>query len=402
MGRWIILFTALLGAAAAAQDDQTAALRARLQRIEELRQARPGDGLLTYYRAMTRAALGEREGALADLKSLLGRRLGFIPLRDDGFVKLWDDAEFQHLRRELAADEPVTQPPAKVLARLADPKLIPEGIAYEAKRKRFFVGSMARSKIVVLDRSGKSRDWSRASDGLDQVLGLAVDARRELLWAVSSNGPHEPRRNALLAWRLTDGRLARRVAVPEAVQLNDLAVAPDGTLWVSDSEASTLLRLRPEADRAERVIEAGRLRGANGVALAPDGAIFVTLSTGIAKVDPERHEFTRLPEPDTVVSGGIDGLYWYQGDLIGVQNGPNPGRVLRLKLDPRGERILSMSVLQSHHHPEFDEPTTGAIVGNSIVVIANSQIARREPDGKLISPETLRAPVLLRVPLAAP
>jgi hypothetical protein len=382
-----------------AQAPDAAALAARLARIDELRQTRPDDGLLIYYRAMTRAALGERQGALSDLRSLLGRRLGLIPLRDDGFVKLWEDAEFQSLRQQLAADEPVTRPPAKVLARLGDPKLIPEGIAYDAKRKRFFIGSMAQNKVVVLDRSGKSRDWSRASDGLDQILGLAVDARRELVWAVSSNGPREPRRNVLVAWRLTDGRLARRVAVPEAAQLNDLAVAPDGTLWVSDSEASTLFRLRPKADRAERVIDAGRLRGANGVALAPDGAIFVTLSTGIAKVNPEKREFTRLPEPATVVSGGIDGLYWHQGDLIGVQNGPNPGRVLRLKLDPRGEHILSMNVLQSHHHPEFDEPTTGAIVGNSIVVIANSQIARREPDGKLISPETLRAPVLLRIGL---
>ncbi|HEX4665579.1 MAG TPA: hypothetical protein VH207_03185 [Chthoniobacterales bacterium] len=72
------------------------------------------------------------------------------------------------------------------------------------------------------------------------------------------------------------------------------------------------------------------MRGANGIALAPDGTLYVTLSTGIARVEPASGEPTRLPQPETVVTGRIDGLYWHEGDLLGIQNSTNPGRVIRI------------------------------------------------------------------------
>ena len=65
--------------------------------------------------------------------------------------------------------------------------------------------------------------------------------------------------------------------------------------------------------------------------------LYVTLSTGIARVDTEyrpadeitatRHGGDRKPATD---------LYWHDGDLLGVQNVTNPGRVIRIALD--GER----------------------------------------------------------------
>ena len=73
--------------------------------------------------------------------------------------------------------------------------------------------------------------------------------------------------------------------------------------------------------------------------MSPDGTLYVTLSTGIARVNIATGEPTRLPQPDTVVTGGIDGLYWHEGDLLGVQNGPNPGRVIRVALTDKGSRI---------------------------------------------------------------
>ena len=83
--------------------------RARsLERIRALRAQRPGDGLLAYYQALAHVALGERDAALAELRSLLGRRLGIVPARGTGFDALWDDPEFQALRERLAAEEPRT------------------------------------------------------------------------------------------------------------------------------------------------------------------------------------------------------------------------------------------------------------------------------------------------------
>jgi hypothetical protein len=127
--------------------------------------------------------------------------------------------------------------------------------------------------------------------------------------------------------------------------------------------------------------------------------LYVTLSTGIARVDLASGEPTRLPQPDSVVTGGIDGLYWHDGDLLGVQNTPNPGRVIRIALTDKGTRVAGLTVLQSHHHPEFDEPTTGAIANGALNVIGNSYVGHYQPDGTILNAGELKGTAIVAVPL---
>jgi len=383
-------------------DDAAAAARASLGRVRALRLERPGDGLLVYYQAVAHMMLGERDAALGELKTLVGRRLGIVPARGTGFDSLWDDAEFQALRDRLAADE-VRTPNAPVAFRLNEARLLPEGIAFDPVGKRYYLGSMAQRKVVVTDGRGPARDFSQPADKLDTVLGLTVDAPGRALFAVSTNGFEDSakieRRNAVLRYDLRNGRLVSRHDAPAAKQLNDVAVAPDGTLYATDSEASSLFRMRPGESVLTPFGTPAAARGANGIAAAPNGALFVTLTTGIGRIDPSDGAVKRLDQPDSVVTGGIDGLYWYRGDLVGVQNSTNPGRVIRIRLDPEGQRIVGLTVLQSHHHPEFAEPTTGAIVGRAIQVLANTHVGHYQPDGTVQDPETLRPTAVIAVPL---
>ena len=370
--------------------------------MRALRAERPGDGLLVYYQAVVHAMLGERDAALAELKTLVGRRLGIVPARGTGFDALWSDPEFQALRDRLAADEARTAN-APVAFRLNDPRLLPEGIAFDPAGRRYFFGSLAQRKIVVTDGRGMVRDFSRPDDKLDTVLGMTVDPRRQALFAVSTNGFEDSakieRRNAVLRYDLRDGRLVSRHEAPAAKQLNDVAVGQDGTLYVTDSEAGTLFRMRPGEAVLTPFGTPAVVRGANGIAVAPDGALFVTLSTGIGRIDPRDGSLKRLDQPDSVVTGGIDGLYWYRGDLVGVQNSTNPGRIIRIRLDPAGQRVVGLTVLQSHHHPEFAEPTTGAIADGVLLVLANTHVSQYQPDGTVKDAETLRPTVVVAVPL---
>jgi hypothetical protein len=387
--------------AQSAPDDPSVAARASLERIQALRKERPGDGVLVFYQALVHVSLGERDAAFELLRSLKGRKLGLIPVRDAGFDSVWDDPEFQKIRAALADEEPQT-PASPVAFRLKDPKLIPEGIAYDAEDKRFFIGSVAQHKIVAV-REKELSDFSRPTDRLDAVLGLTVDPTRRHLYAITTNGVEESakkeRRNAVVQYDLKDDRLMDRFAAPDAMQLNDLAVARDGTLYVTDSETGSLFRKKPEEKALTKFGATGALRGANGIALAPDGALYITLSTGIARVDTTSGEPTRLPQQDTVVTGGIDGLYWHDGDLIGIQNSTNPGRVIRIALTDKGMRIAGVTVLQSHHHPEFDEPTTGAIANGALHVIANSYVGHYQPDGTIKDTVDLKRTAIVAVPL---
>ena len=128
-----------------AADDPAAAARATLERIQALRKERPGDGVLVFYESLVRTGLGERQPALDLLRTLKGRKLGLIPVRDTGFEALWDDPDFQKIRKELADEEEKTTN-SPISFRLKDPRLIPEGIAYDSKGDRFFLGSIAQHK----------------------------------------------------------------------------------------------------------------------------------------------------------------------------------------------------------------------------------------------------------------
>ena len=402
----VTLVAALLchaGLPAHAADEATAAARASLERVRALRVERPGDGLLVYYQAVVHAMLGERDAALAELKTLVGRRLGIVPARGTGFDALWSDPEFQALRDRLAADEARTAN-AAVAFRLNDPRLLPEGIAFDPAGRRYFLGSLAQRKIVVTDGRGTVRDFSRPDDKLDTVLGLTVDQPRQALFAVSTNGFEDSarieRRNAVLRYDLRSGRLVSRHDAPAAAQLNDVAVGQDGTLYVTDSEAGTLFRMQPGESALTPFGTPAVVRGANGITATPDGALFVTLSTGIGRIDPRDGSLKRLDQPDNVVTGGIDGLYWYRGDLVGVQNSTNPGRIIRIRLDPAGQRVVGLTVLQSHHHPEFAEPTTGAIADGMLHVLANTHVGQYQADGTIKDAQTLRPTVVIAVPLA--
>ena len=385
-----------------AVDDPQAAARASLERIQSLRKQRPDDGLLVFYEAITRIALGERDAAFALLRTLNSRKLGLIPLRDFGFESVWGDPEFQKLRKELADDEPRT-PDATVAFRMTNPKLIPEGIAYDAKRDRFFIGSVAEKKIVVADRKGNARDFSKVEDKLDCVLGMIVDPAQEQLYAVSTNGfldeAKTQRRNAVFRYDLKTGHLADRFDAPEAMQLNDIAIAPNGTVYATDSMSSTLFRKKPDEKTLTQFGSKGAVPEANGITVGAEGNLYVAISTGIAKIDTSTGAPTRLAQPDTVVTGGCDGLYWHEGDLIGIQNVTNPGRVVRIKLADKGTRVAGLIVLQSHHHPDFAEPTTGTIAHGALNVIANSYVGHFQPDGTIKNEDQLKGTAIVGVPL---
>jgi hypothetical protein len=103
-----------------------------------------------------------------------------------------------------------------------------------------------------------------------------------------------------------------------------------------------------------------------------------------------------------VVSGddtslfGIDGLYRYGNELIAIQNGIRPNRVVAFSLGEDGLSISSTRILASNL-PEFDEPTLGTITGDEFLFVANSHWGRFDREGNL--PEALTGPMILKIKL---
>jgi sugar lactone lactonase YvrE len=293
---------------------------------------------------------------------------------------------------------------------LGEKDLVTEGVAYDPASRAFFVSSVRKRKVVRRAADGRVSDFTKASDGLFSAVGLAVDAGRRSLWLTTAAIPQmegfakvDEGRSFLVEYDLDTGSVRRRLGPPaglERATLSDLAVGPQGGVFVADPVTGRVYVLR-RGEAALRVLtEAGAIGSAQGLATRPDGrALFVADYTqGIVRVDPVTGATKLLPVPEDAAVTGIDGLVFHGGHLIGVQNGVRPHRVVRLRLDPAGDRVTAVETLE-RNHPAFDEPTLATVVDDVLYYVANSQYARVRDDGTLET-DRLHEPTVLRLRLA--
>ncbi len=378
-----------------------AAEQRAIARIQRQLKASPDDPALHYYLAGYQAHGGDSGAALDSLAKVIQLGDGFLPTEFGGADRLRDNAVFKRYYAAMESSLPKVAD-APVAFEIPDPNYIPEGIAWDPVSKRFFVGSVAQRRVMQVDAAGKATPFSDPADGLQSVLGLAVDARRRLLHVVSTSALTEAGRkhllNAVVTYDLESGRRKSAVRIAKAGQLNDVAVAPNGDLYTTDSETGAVWRVRNGA--AAIVLRPGTVRDTNGIAVTEDGkAVYAAHSTGIVRIDAATGSAQPVANRLRETVAGIDGLYAYRGDLLGVQNVTNPGRVIRVKLSPDGKSVKAVETLQSHHNPNFDEPTTGAVANDVLYVLGTTQVSRLNDKGELEKPESAKAPKVVRIPL---
>lgn len=374
-----------------------------IKQIQSRIEQRPNDPTLYYFLSSFQARAKRLDEATASMARVAELGDGFLPVPEFGFEHLKDHAPFQQLKAGMARSVPHATA-AAVAFRIPDKTFIPEGIAYDKAGGSFYVGSVAQRKIVKVGKDGKAVPFSKDADGLHEVLGIAIDQGKRALYAVSTSGvsvqdkPH----NSVVRYDLATGKKTAEYLVPAARQLNDIAIHPDGSLFVTDSTLGQVFRIDTASGQHKVFVPTGTLGGTNGIALSADGAtLYIAHSTGLARADVASGKVERIVSPARQSLAAIDGLYFVDGDLVGIQSITNPGRVIRISMD-RQHAVTHVDTLLSHHHPDIDQPTTGVVVDGAIFVLATTQVSRYTGPGKLGDPATLREPVVLRVPLLSP
>jgi len=396
---------ALLGAAlagAAAEKDEH---REQIKRYEALLNTSPDQGEVLYRLARERALAGDTPGALDALDKAIATGLDFDIDAESAFRPLHNEAKFMALL-DRALDQRLVVRRSTEAFHVAEKDLIPEGLAHDPATGAFFLGSLHKRKVVRVGADGQARDFTTSGqDGLWQVLGMKVDARRQL-WVVTSAGEEAGNlqgTSAVLVYDLATGTLARRYGMHNVTAghfFNDLALAADGRAFVTDSRSGGVWRIDPGRDGFTPLVKSFTFDYPNGIALSTDERrLYVADNVkGISIVDPSSGDVRPLPHPDNVSLYGIDGLYAYGPDLIGVQNGAGTERVVRYRLDPGGTRVVGLEVLESRN-PVFEIPTTGVVVGTDFYYIANSRLDQLTPEGHIKSLARLEPVVVLKVSL---
>lgn len=305
----------------------------------------------------------------------------------------------------------------QVFRRLNDSTLFPEGLAFDVRSNTTYVSSIYHRNIAVVSPNGEQH-WllPQTLPQVGALFGVAVDTVRNVIWASSaanaamkslpftankSSSHSENELAALVAFRISDGKLLRRIPIPLTVANSspgDIALAQNGDVLMSDSQAGVLWWLRGTADSLVG-IRHPLLRSPQGIVPSADGRVVwvADYSHGLLRIELASGQVERvgdLPGHSTV---GIDGLVQHGKTFVAVQNGFSPSQVLQIALNAEGNRVVQQTVID--RSVAAPSPTGGAVINGEFIYIANSLWEMLDAAGTLDKKAALPRPLLLKLPL---
>lgn len=135
------------------------------------------------------------------------------------------------------------------------------------------IGSTTKSEIFRASKGATTADvWIKpGTNGLQRNLGVLADDRSNTLWACSSGSP-----TGLKTFDLKTGAPKGSYDFPGGTGLcNDIAIAPDGTVYATDTMGGRVLRLKKDATTMEEWVKDGKFSGLDGIAFGDDHTIYV-------------------------------------------------------------------------------------------------------------------------------
>lgn len=349
--------------------------------------------------------LGEHgDGSLSTLNSLADMGIDVGVAAFDEFALLKTHAGWTAYQERVAQ---ILQPvgDATVAHRVAATNYIPEGIAFDSEG-RLLLGSIRYGRILRATESIELLSDSRTA-GYWSVFGMRLD-NSDGLWFASAAVPQfirakdeVPSRSGLFRLNLATHKIDQRAELPVSEHsqvLGDLVIADDHTIYTTDSLTGVLYRYSIADKEFAVVVESGKFVSPQGLVLDSSGDFLFVADYvgGLYRVRLADGQVERLQSGDSISTYGIDGLYRYGNELVAIQNGIRPHRVVTLSLSDDGLSITSSRTL-ARNLPEFDEPTLGTVVGDDFYFIANSHWSRFDRNNNL--PDGLSNPIILKVSL---
>ena len=363
-------------------------------------QARPGYPAALFNLALAQALSGNPKASFATLSLLLDRGVDFGADEMDEFATLRELPQWDAYRTAVEAlYVPVGQ--AEVALQLDIDRFVPEGIAFDSDGVAY-LGSIHKGQLiraaaepeVLSDRAGH---WS--------VFGMRFHEDGSLWFASAAVAQMEgvegeAGETGLFRIDVETGELTHSAILPDnaATQLlGDLVISGD-TVLTTDSLAGAVYRYDIDAKEFTAIVRPGEMGSPQGLALDASGEFLYVADYigGLYRLSLGDGSSVKLAVPESITDYGIDGLYRYGSELVAIQNGIRPHRVVALQLSDAGVGIASSRTLASGL-PEFDEPTLGVVRGDEFYFVANSHWNRFDAEGQL--PDGLSGPIILKMRL---
>jgi hypothetical protein len=361
--------------------------------------------------ASVETRLGNHAQALMWMQRYVDMGLSYDISADDDLKPLLSDPRWKPVAEKMkAAAQPVLH--GQKICSLPITDLMPEDIASDSTGRMLYVSSVLHHSLYRVTLPAASEENCHLSEvSLPATarrwptLAVSFDNSRNLLWMTSSAMPgfaSNPRgddgKSALLAVDPRSGSVLHRYDLPAAAPgvLGDMTVTPQGNVFVTDSMGGGVYRVQGDLNEARMEKIADGFFSPQTPTMAADGKrLFVAdYAIGIAIIDLSDHnKISYLTMPEKVAATGLDGLLRVGDTLIGVQNGTQPARIVRYRLNHEQTRVESAEVLAQGEM--LGEPTHAVAVNGKIFVTANVGWNRIDDHGNLKPNEKFTAPYLL-------
>lgn len=376
--------------------------------MEKALELMPYHRRLSYELARGYALTGKTADAVKHLNQLVELGIIYQIETEKDFDSLRKDSAFQAILTKVKEKKkPIVTSTMAFATKERD--LIPEGIAYDPVEKTFYLSSLNKCKIVKVGPNGNAADFTGPrQDGLLPTVGMRVDPKNRVLWVCTGfSYPKDGIEKELWGtagvykYDLKTAKLIKKYMLPQKENhfLNDVALAPDGTAYFSDSHVPGIYRIDAKTDTIVRFAKLSKYMYPNGITYSPaTQKIFTACVNFIAVIDAKTGEVSTLSHPDNIYIAGCDGLYYYNNSLIAIQNSLQMERVVRMELDKKQNQVVGFTIIE-RNNPVFDIPTTGVVAGNHFYFIANSQLNKFDDKGKLPPLDQLKGNKILKIKL---
>ncbi|MGZ8511399.1 MAG: SMP-30/gluconolactonase/LRE family protein [Chitinophagaceae bacterium] len=273
------------------------------------------------------------------------------------------------------------QPSPVIIQTKSTNTLVPEGIAVDKKTGDIYVTSIAGEKIIVIKKDGSHKDFiaTRAA-GFAQGLGIKIDEKRNLVWAVSNRREDKWFISQAHVFDKISGKSKQQFSIKDTVNhfFNDLVLDDKGNAYITATYSGKLFYANRKTNAVNVFLSDSLLQYPNGIELQHNKLYVATYSNGLLVYDLQQEKLGKLEGyTNKTYAYNLDGIGLYNNSLYGVFNTDSlnaNNAIIEYKLNEKGSAVVQEKIVQKGH-PLFHEPTTLAIAGNQLYVLANSHLA---------------------------
>jgi hypothetical protein len=337
---------------------------------------------------------------ILDDLSVLG--FDFDLLNDKGYKNIWTHSLLKEITKRTQRNIPREN--STTAFTVPESSLVVNGITHDPRRNIFYVGNLSRRKIVGVRSDGSMFDAGpKEADSLWSPFGMTIDAARNKIWLTNTSlSLNRSESAALYEYDLETMNIVSEYSAGDSLEhfFNHIAVLRNSSIFITDTRNGAVYTVNERTGTIEPWFVSGDMIQPKGIAVSDDQKyLFVAHWRGISRISLEDKRSVLLPAKVKTTLTGVDGLYFYDGSLIAVQNNAGPqARIMRFELSKNMDAVTKAAILESGHHLH-DTPATGVIVGDDFYYVANTRTKSFNTYGIIRPEKQLQPTYLLKLPL---